>query len=118
MSRRKEKPLRRCGKPPFELVQRGEDDEGDHASPSTLASFDNAFEGVVQLLRDAKRIVVLTGAGISVSCGIPDFRTKGSGLYSTLDAEVNDDAGHVSLFGPTYEALGPCHDDYDEATCS
>lgn len=30
-----------------------------------------------------KRIVVLTGAGISVNAGIPDFRSKG-GLYETL----------------------------------
>lgn len=88
----KGKPLRRCGTPPFELVPRGGgggggDEGGEASSPDT--SFDSAFEGVVQLLRDAKRIVVLTGAGISVSCGIPDFRTKGSGLYSTLDAEVS-----------------------------
>lgn len=47
------------------------------------------LESIVNLLRGRKNIVVLTGAGISVSCGIPDFRSKGSGLYSTLKAEVS-----------------------------
>jgi NAD-dependent SIR2 family protein deacetylase len=51
-------------------------------------SFDEGVTSVVELLRGKKNIVVLTGAGISVSCGIPDFRSKGTGLYSTLDAQV------------------------------
>jgi hypothetical protein len=56
---------------------------------SSEPSFSEGLESVINLLRGKKRIVVLTGAGISVSCGIPDFRTKGSGLYSTLDTEVS-----------------------------
>eukprot|EP00177_Eucheuma_denticulatum_P004580 GFKZ01008328.1.p1 GENE.GFKZ01008328.1~~GFKZ01008328.1.p1 ORF type:complete len:472 (+),score=77.96 GFKZ01008328.1:167-1582(+) len=38
---------------------------------------------VADLVSRANNIVVLTGAGVSVSCGIPDFRSKG-GLYDTV----------------------------------
>lgn len=50
------------------------------ASP-TLASV-AAIEDAAELLRRAKRVVVLTGAGISSPSGIPDFRSEGSGLWS------------------------------------
>uniref|UniRef100_A0A0R3WZJ1 Deacetylase sirtuin-type domain-containing protein n=1 Tax=Hydatigena taeniaeformis TaxID=6205 RepID=A0A0R3WZJ1_HYDTA len=43
----------------------------------------STLESVVQLLRDSSRILVLTGAGISVSCGIPDFRSR-NGVYARL----------------------------------
>ena len=40
---------------------------------------------VADLLRQADRAVVLTGAGISVPSGIPDFRTPGTGLWEHVD---------------------------------
>jgi NAD-dependent deacetylase len=40
---------------------------------------------VAELLRDAERAVILTGAGVSVPSGIPDFRTPGTGLWEKVD---------------------------------
>ncbi|OAX38880.1 SIR2-domain-containing protein [Rhizopogon vinicolor AM-OR11-026] len=50
----------------------------------------NTIADAVSLIRASKRIVVLTGAGISVSCGIPDFRSH-NGLYATLKEQGNYD---------------------------
>lgn len=46
----------------------------------------NTLDDVCGLIRDSRKIVVLTGAGISVSAGIPDFRSKG-GIYPRLKRE-------------------------------
>ncbi|EGD91110.1 hypothetical protein H112_01701 [Trichophyton rubrum D6] len=45
----------------------------------------NTIDDVVQLMQKAKKIIVITGAGISTSLGIPDFRSKDTGLYSKLE---------------------------------
>jgi len=42
-------------------------------------------EQVAGLLRDSERAIVLTGAGISVPSGIPDFRSPGTGLWENVD---------------------------------
>lgn len=47
-------------------------------STRTLAAIDLTAE----LFRNARRAVVLTGAGISTPSGIPDFRSEGTGLWS------------------------------------
>ncbi|WYZ35543.1 hypothetical protein EsH8_X_000190 [Colletotrichum jinshuiense] len=44
----------------------------------------NTVDDAVTLLQRSHNIIVLTGAGISTSLGIPDFRSKG-GLYSQLE---------------------------------
>jgi len=48
-------------------------------SPGTTGT---ALDDVATLLRAAKRVAVLTGAGISTPSGIPDFRSEGTGLWS------------------------------------
>ena len=45
----------------------------------------NTVDDAVRLIQRSKNIVVLTGAGISTSLGIPDFRSKSTGLYSQLE---------------------------------
>jgi NAD-dependent SIR2 family protein deacetylase len=43
----------------------------------------NTIDDAVNLIATAKNIMIITGAGVSVSCGIPDFRSK-NGIYSRL----------------------------------
>ncbi|NLC07241.1 MAG: NAD-dependent deacylase [Syntrophomonadaceae bacterium] len=40
---------------------------------------------LAKLIRSAKRVVAFTGAGISTESGIPDFRSKGTGLWEKVD---------------------------------
>jgi NAD-dependent deacetylase len=40
---------------------------------------------LAELLRESERAVVLTGAGVSVPSGIPDFRTPRTGLWEKVD---------------------------------
>lgn len=44
-----------------------------------------AIRKAAQLVRQARRGVVLTGAGVSTSSGIPDFRSQDSGLWQRYD---------------------------------
>jgi NAD-dependent histone deacetylase SIR2 len=42
------------------------------------------IDDAAKLLRERRNIMVITGAGISTSLGIPDFRSKNTGFYSRL----------------------------------
>ncbi|PMD57689.1 NAD-dependent deacetylase sirtuin-2 [Hyaloscypha bicolor E] len=52
--------------------------------PRTLSA--RSLEAVAEYIKDGrpKRIVVMTGAGVSTSAGIPDFRSPDTGLYANL----------------------------------
>jgi NAD+-dependent protein deacetylase SIR2 len=44
----------------------------------------NTVDDAVDLIQKSRNIIVLTGAGISTSLGIPDFRSAQTGLYTQL----------------------------------
>ena len=50
---------------------------------------------LAELLRGAGRVVALTGAGISVPSGIPDFRTPGTGIWQNVDPM---EVAHIEAF--------------------
>jgi NAD-dependent deacetylase len=50
---------------------------------------------LAELIRDAGSVVALTGAGISVPSGIPDFRSPGTGLWTNVDPM---EVAHIDAF--------------------
>lgn len=44
----------------------------------------NTIDDAASLLKTRSKILVITGAGISTSLGIPDFRSKTTGFYAKL----------------------------------
>ena len=49
---------------------------------------DKKISELLDIIKDSKRIVFMTGAGVSVPSGIPDFRSA-NGLYSTKYGDLN-----------------------------
>lgn len=72
------------------------------------------IDALAELIRSADRIVALTGAGISVPSGIPDFRTPGKGLWTkvdpmkvaTIDAFHRDTGAFWEFYRPRFQMLG------------
>ena len=50
---------------------------------------------LAELIREADSTVVLTGAGVSVPSGIPDFRTPGKGLWEKVNPM---EVAHIDVF--------------------
>lgn len=71
--------LRKCSVTRFN--QRSRD-----SSSSTADTEWNTIEKIAASLKDGKykRILIVAGAGVSCSAGIPDFRTPGTGIYDNL----------------------------------
>ena len=76
-----------------------------------------AGDGVLalaDLVRSAGSVVALTGAGISVPSGIPDFRTPGTGLWENVDpmevAHIDawraDPERFWGFYGDRFQSLG------------
>jgi NAD-dependent deacetylase len=52
-------------------------------------------ETLARLMREAETVVALTGAGISVPSGIPDFRSPRTGLWANVDPM---EVAHIDVF--------------------
>ncbi|OHE90450.1 Hst3 protein [Colletotrichum orchidophilum] len=59
---------------------------------------DVLLQGIAESLFKARKVVVITGAGISTNSGIPDFRSE-NGLYSLIQAQF-DAANRVDVVEP------------------
>ncbi len=74
----------------------------------------NGVARLAELVRSAGSTVALTGAGISVPSGIPDFRTPGTGIWqhvdpmevSHIDAWRRDPERFWSFYGQRFQTLG------------
>ena len=54
-----------------------------------------SHDRLAELIRSAGSVVALTGAGISVPSGIPDFRSPGTGLWANVDPM---EVAHISVW--------------------
>jgi NAD-dependent deacetylase len=60
-----------------------------------VSALTTAAERLAELIRGADSVIALTGAGISVPSGIPDFRSPRTGLWSNVDPM---EVAHIDVF--------------------
>jgi NAD-dependent deacetylase len=85
-----------------------------YAESVGIAARDGTAAGLADLIRESRCTVALTGAGISVPSGIPDFRTPGTGLWENvdpmevahIDAFRRDPETFWSFYRPRFQMLG------------
>lgn len=83
--------------------------DGQVGAPSATAA-----QRLAELIRESSSTVALTGAGVSVPSGIPDFRTPGKGLWTKVDpmkvAHIDsfhrDTAAFWEFYRPRFAELG------------
>ena len=99
-----------------------EDAQGGHLAPSSASARRSGGQvataasrsALAELIRESSCTVALTGAGISVPSGIPDFRTPGTGLWEKVDpmevAHIDvferDPARFWGFYRPRFQTLG------------
>jgi NAD-dependent deacetylase len=80
----------------------------------SLRSVSAGVARLAELVRGAGSVVALTGAGISVPSGIPDFRSPGAGLWENvdpiavahIDAFRSDPVRFWAFYGQRFATLG------------
>src|SRR5687768_12624482 len=80
---------------------------------SHATDLSTAATELAALIAEAESVVALTGAGISVPSGIPDFRSPGTGMWekvdplevATIQAFRSDPARFWSFYRPRFESL-------------
>ncbi|KAL8638746.1 MAG: hypothetical protein Q9228_004132 [Teloschistes exilis] len=54
------------------------------------------LQHIANILASSRKVVIITGAGISTNCGIPDFRSE-DGLYSLIQAQYEKASSNSAI---------------------